>query len=58
MAAHKIGRPLSKNPRSEEIKIRATKEEKALLKELSVQTGMTQTEIVLDGIRLVAEKIK
>jgi len=47
------GRPKSTNPKSEQIKIRATMEDKVLLDECCKMTGKTQYEVVMDGIRKV-----
>lgn len=49
----RTGRPKSINPKSEQIKIRATKQDKALLEECCEMTGKTQYEIVMDGIKKV-----
>lgn len=49
----RTGRPKSINPKSEQIKIRATKRDKALLEECCEMTGKTQYEIVMDGIKKV-----
>ena len=55
----KTGRPKSINPKSEQIKIRATKQDKALLEECCVFTGKTQYEVVMEGIKKVyAENTK
>ena len=55
----KTGRPKSINPKSEQIKIRATKQDKALLEECCVLTGKTQYEVVMEGIKKVyAENTK
>ena len=49
----RTGRPKSANPKSEQIKIRATKEDKALLDECCKVTGKTQYEVVMEGIKKV-----
>lgn len=55
----KTGRPKSINPKSEQIKIRATKQDKALLEECCILTGKTQYEVVMEGIKKVyAENTK
>lgn len=54
----KIGRPKSDNPKSEQIKIRATKEEKQLLEDCCEISGMTQREVVIDGIKRVYADVK
>ena len=55
----KTGRPKSINPKSEQIKSRATKQDKALLEECCVLTGKTQYEVVMEGIKKVyAENTK
>ena len=55
----RTGRPKSINPKSEQIKIRATKQDKALLEECCILTGQTQYEVVMEGIKKVyAENTK
>ena len=55
----KTGRPKSINPKSEQIKILATKQDKALLEECCILTGKTQYEVVMEGIKKVyAENTK
>ena len=49
----RTGRPKSDNPKSEQIKIRATKQDKALLEECCEVTGKTQYEVVREGIKKV-----
>ncbi len=53
----KMGRPTD-NPKTEQIKVRATKEEVNMLKECCESLGKTQREIVMKGIELVHETIK
>ena len=53
----KMGRPTD-NPKTEQIKIRATKEEVNLLKECCDTLGKTQREVIIQGIELVHEAIK
>ena len=55
----KTGRPKSLNPKSEQIKIRATKQDRELLEKCCALTGKTQYEIVMNGIkRIYAENQK
>ena len=54
----RIGRPKIDNPKSEQIKIRATKEDKLLLEKCCESTGMTQYDIVMTGIKKVYEENK
>lgn len=49
----RTGRPKSENPKSEQIKIRATKQDKKILEECCVMTGKTQYEVVMEGIKKV-----
>ena len=49
----RTGRPKSDNPKSEQIKIRATKKDKALLEACCEVTGKTQYEVVMEGINKV-----
>ena len=53
----RTGRPKSDNPKSEQIKIRATKQDKALLEACCEVTGKTQYEVVMEGINKVYENI-
>lgn len=48
----RTGRPTD-NPKTEEIKIRATKEDKALLKERCKRLNRTQYDVVMNGIKKV-----
>lgn len=54
----RIGRPKSDNPKSEQIKIRATKDDKRLLDKCCEMTGKTQYEVVMDGIRKVYAEVE
>lgn len=54
----RTGRPKSENPKSEEIKIRATKEDREKLLYCCEATGKTQYEIVMEGINSVYQKVK
>lgn len=49
----RTGRPKSENPKSEQIKIRATKKDKELLDECCKIAGKTQYEVVMEGIKKV-----
>lgn len=53
----RTGRPTN-NPKTEEIKVRATKEDKELLRECCDKLNKTQYDIVMDGIRMVYSEIK
>lgn len=53
----RTGRPTT-NPKTEEIKVRATKEDKELLKECCKELNQTQYEVVMQGIKLVHSEIK
>lgn len=53
----RTGRPTS-NPKTEEIKVRATKEDKEMLKECCEKLNKTQYEVVIDGIEKVYAEIK
>lgn len=53
----RTGRPTD-NPKNEQIKIRATKEDKKLLEECCNQLNQTQYEVVMNGIRKVYAEIK
>lgn len=54
----RTGRPKSDNPKSEEIKIRATVEDKNILKECCKTLQKTQYEVVMQGIRDIYAKLK
>jgi hypothetical protein len=54
----KMGRPKSQNPKNDNIKIRATKDDKELLEECCKLLGMTQYEVVMKGIQMVYESTK
>ena len=53
----RTGRPTN-NPKTEEIKIRATKEDKALLRECCNRLNQTQYDVVMNGIKKVYAEIK
>ena len=53
----RTGRP-TENPKTEQIKIRATKEDKNLLEECSKELKQTQYEVVMNGIKKVHAEIK
>lgn len=53
----RTGRPTT-NPKTEEIKIRAPKEDKALLKECCEELNLTQYQVVMNGIKRVHADIK
>lgn len=53
----RTGRPTN-NPKTEEIKVRATKRDKEILKECCESLNKTQYEIVIDGINRVYAEIK
>ena len=53
----RTGRPTD-NPKTEEIKIRATKQDKELLKECCNLLNKTQYEVVMTGIKKVYAEIK
>lgn len=53
----RTGRP-TENPKSDIIKIRATKEDREKLLYCCEVTGKTQYEVVMEGIEAVYQKIK
>lgn len=53
----KMGRP-TENPKTEQIKIRATKFDRNLLDECCKLLGKTQYEVIMEGIKLVYENAK
>lgn len=52
-----MGRPTD-NPKTEEIKVRATKQDKELLKECCEKLNQTQYDVVMNGIKKVYAEIK
>lgn len=54
----RTGRPKIDNPKSEQIKIRATKEDKELLEKCCKELNKTQYDVVMTGIRKVYEEKK
>lgn len=53
----RTGRPTN-NPKTEQIKIRATKEDKELLEECCEKLNQTQYEVVMNGIKKMHADIK
>ena len=53
----RTGRP-TKNPKTEEIKVRATKQDKEILKECCESLNQTRYEVVMSGIKKVYAEIK
>ena len=58
MLSPRMGRPKIDNPKSEQIKIRATGQDKELLNKCCEKTGMTQYEVIMEGINKVYEETK
>lgn len=54
----RTGRPKIDNPKSEQIKIRATKEDKALLEKCCYGLNKTQYDVVMTGIKKVYAEMK
>lgn len=54
----RTGRPKIDNPKSEQIKIRATKQDKALLDTCCELLNTTQYDVVMSGINKVYAEIK
>ena len=53
----RTGRPTI-NPKTEEIKVRATKHDKELLKECCEKLNQSQYDVVMNGIKKVYAEIK
>lgn len=53
----RTGRPTD-NPKNEQIKIRATKEDKKILKECCESLNKTQYDIIMSGIKKIYGEIK
>lgn len=51
-----MGRP-TQNPKTEQIKIRATKEDRALLDECCKILGKTQYEVIMMGVKSEYKKV-
>ena len=58
MAANKMGRPPSDNPRNRRLSIRLTESEYEEIEECSRLSGLSKTDAVMKGIRLVKDQIK
>lgn len=54
----RTGRPKIDNPKSEQIKIRATKQDKELLDECCKLLSKTQYDVVMNGIKMVYAEAK
>lgn len=54
----RTGRPKSNNSKHHEIKVRASKEDREKLLYCCEKTGMTQYEVVMQGIDAVYNKIR
>lgn len=57
MNPKKLGRPKSDNPKSFEIKVRATKADRDKLLLCCEKTGRSQYEIVIEGINRIYKEI-
>ena len=53
----KMGRPTD-NPKTEQIKIRATKEDKKLLENCCEKLNKTQYDVIMTGIKSVYDEIE
>lgn len=54
----RTGRPKSDNPKSEQIKIRATKQDKELLEDCCKILNQTQYDVVMNGIKKIYAEAK
>ena len=54
----KMGRPVSENPKSERIMIRATRNDRELLEECCKLTNSSQHDVIMKGIQMVYENEK
>lgn len=54
----RIGRPPIENPKSEQIKIRATKKDKELLEKCCEKLDQTQYEVIMTGIKRVYAEVE
>lgn len=53
-----VGRPKSDNPRNVRLEIRLTKEENNELNECASFLGVTKTDVITKGIKMVKDQIK
>lgn len=51
----KTGRPKVENPRSEKMYIRLTTEEKETLEQYASKHGLSKTQVIVKGIRVLSE---
>lgn len=56
MMTPRTGRPPIENPRNRRLSIRLTESEYQEVEDCARLTGMSKTDLVLDGIRLVRER--
>ena len=53
----RIGRPPKENPRNRNLNIRISEAEAKLIQECATELETTRVEVILEGVRLVKEKI-
>ena len=54
----KTGRPPKENPRNISLNIRITKDEASLIQDCADKLKTTRTDVIIEGVRMVEEKIK
>lgn len=54
----KTGRPPKENPRNVNLNLRLTKDEAELIQKCASQLGMTRTDVIMKGIKLVESELK
>lgn len=52
------GRPKIENPKNIRLEIRLTQSENKLLEECASNMGITKTDVIIEGIRLVSKQLK
>lgn len=53
-----VGRPKSDNPRNVRLEIRLTEEESNELNECATLLGVTKTDVITKGIKMIKDQIK
>lgn len=56
--ANRIGRPPSKNPKKNDVRIRMTDEEVSMLNECSEKTGLSKADVIRKGIKMVHDQLQ
>lgn len=54
----RTGRPPKENPRNVSLNLRITKDEAALIQECADLLGITRTDVIIQGVKLVKGKLE